>query len=165
MILAAATYKNGELETIPAGSLVAYNGNGYVVRATGTLLVEEAAPLQLPPALIQQDEALAVIRQIDAGELTVTADTTDADRGGGYLSGVVRFTTSNDWMIAAFFDSNDFDYIERMYAPDGRVVDFDDMTARTGADPLAWYSGEMAMPELAAYRPTDEAIAKRWLGR
>jgi hypothetical protein len=42
-------------------------------------------------------------------------------------AGNVPYTASNGWQITIFNDCNDWDYVERVIAPDGRSLSFDEI--------------------------------------
>lgn len=85
------------------------------------------------------DEAMAVIADVDAGRLKVTRE----DAEGLHAD----LTTSNGWRFRIFLDGShdEWDYVDSVTAPDGRVWDY----------------GDAPQSPLADYRP-DDAVLARW---
>jgi hypothetical protein len=92
-------------------------------------------------AAITEAEILAVIRDIEAGRLSVVKDTV-WDMGG-----CPTFTTSSGWKFVVFNDAGQWDYFESISAPDGRFLD----------DVI-----DSEFPVVTDYAPSTVEALRRW---
>ena len=61
----------------------------------------------------------------------------------------MTFTTADGWRFIVFNDGGQWDYVECVYAPDGRALGSDDIS-------------DVTTPRLDAYCPRTVEIARRW---
>ena len=87
---------------------------------------------------LTEEEALAFLRAVEAGGITLESV---HDPQEIYASNV-QYTASNGWGITIFNDCNVWDYIERIEAEDGRILEACEIEA---------------MPAVAGYAPGAEA--------
>lgn len=75
----------------------------------------------------------AQLRRLVAGEITWHAV---QHSWKGVFCGNVEFRTSDGWTIVVFNDCDEFDYVDRAEAPDGRAITFDEMWVAHEDEPL-----------------------------
>jgi hypothetical protein len=95
-----------------------------------------------PP--ISKEEIESVIRGTEDGSVRVLT----AHSPERYTWGDEPFTLSNGWIVTVFVDGGDFDYIDRIEAPDGRYMDYGEIVSM-------W-------PSLGGYRPGTERSRSVW---
>lgn len=94
---------------------------------------------------LTEQEVLDVLHAIERGEVTIPKEQRDAAFES--FCGKVPFTCSNGWKFIIFNDVNEWDYIDRVTAPDGRFLVIDDI----------W-----KMPVLNGYSPPTEVGMRVW---
>lgn len=80
-------------------------------------------------------EVLALLHAIEAGAVTLYPE-----EGFVRECGDVAYRASNGWRLVVFNDTNSWDYLDRVEAPNGRALDFEEMP-----------------PELQSYSPPEKA--------
>jgi hypothetical protein len=87
-------------------------------------------------------QAIALLKAIDDGSVTVSAD---GETWKETYAGDVKFTTSNGWKITVFNDCDSWDYIDSIRSPEGEVIDFDymwnnciELSGYSPKNPEAW---------------------------
>jgi hypothetical protein len=95
---------------------------------------------------LQESEVLDLLRAIETREITIVPEGPEAPSDVGW--GNAYYLTSNGWKVAVFIDSYDWDNLEQIEAPDGRVLDYDGMG-----------------PELQNYSPPPDVVAGAYLIR
>ena len=83
-----------------------------------------------------EEEILELLEAIEREDISIEAIEPR------YRSGSVRYRTSHGWEIHVFDDADEWDYVELVISPDGRVTPFSEIM-RT-------------MPSVEGYRPSDE---------
>ena len=93
-----------------------------------------------PPELqISEDEIRRILEEIERRQIVLKAEQ-DAEE---VFAGVMEFVGSNGWTVWIFNDAMEWDYLDRIQAPDGRSVTFDEL-AKAGSD-LIWYRPDSAV--------------------
>ena len=96
-------------------------------------------------AEITEEELLAFLKAIEEGAISLEPEECIPQ---DIYAGNVPYRASNGWRITIFNDCNDWDYVERVIAPDGRSLSFDEI------DDL--------MPVAREYTPESEAAWSRY---
>lgn len=105
------------------------------------------------PTLSEQ-EVLDVLHAIERGEVTIPEEQRKA--AAEVYCGNVEFTCSNGWRFTIFNDCDEWDYIDEVTAPDGRMIRSDDIA---GVDvPF----GSEPMRELYLYAPPVHLAMGQW---
>lgn len=94
---------------------------------------------------LQESEVRDLLRAIEAGEITLVPEGEDPSAVGW---GDAYYRTSNGWKITVFIDGYGWDNLDRIEAPDGRVLDYDNMST-----------------DLHDYSPPPDVVAKAYLIR
>lgn len=84
---------------------------------------------------LTEQEVLDVLHAIERGEVTLDPEDVQAARGVYNLC--TSFRLSNGWLLTAFVDCGEWDYLDSAVSPDGRSLTYDEM------------------PGLEDYRPED----------
>lgn len=103
-----------------------------------------------PGNQLKASTVMAVIREIEAGRVTLLAD--DWTYSGNVVQ---RF--SNGWTFVVFSDCGEFDYFDRIIAPDGLCMDFDQIWDRGHAEDAT--EDEKALCE---YDPDATDMLEKW---
>ncbi|MCP3101054.1 hypothetical protein LZ198_19445 [Myxococcus sp. K15C18031901] len=101
---------------------------------------------------LTEDEVLAVLEALERGDVTIP----DAQRRAVEEAPrvLMPYLCSNGWCFLIFNDDFEWDYIERVTAPDGRWLVFEDMVGPPG--------GPSPMPRLYEYRPPPQVALDVW---
>jgi len=73
---------------------------------------------------ITEEELLEFLKAIEEGTISLRPEECIPQ---DVYAGNVPYTASNGWRITIFNDCNDLDYVERVIAPDGRSLSFDEI--------------------------------------
>jgi hypothetical protein len=92
---------------------------------------------------LTEEEVARFLRDVEEGRVVLTPDREPQD----IYAGNVEYWASNSWRVVVFNDCNQWDYIDQLVAPDGRLVEFEDIEQ--------W-------PGLADYSPSDEVAWSRY---
>lgn len=90
---------------------------------------------------ITEAEVWTFLRGVEQGDILLRPFVDPQQIYGG----VVPYRASNGWECAVFNDCNVWDYLDELRAPDGRQIDFDDLSA-----------------DLEAYRPPADVSWQRY---
>lgn len=90
-----------------------------------------------------QEEVLAVLRQIETGEVLVTPDQHPFD----VFAGNVSYEASNGWTFVIFNDCDDWDYVDSFAAP---------------GEPFVSIFDRPGFEDVISYRPSAEVARVRW---
>lgn len=93
-------------------------------------------------APLTEREVLDVLHAVERGEVTFPPK--DVALARVQYTGLLRFQLSNGWILTVFNDCREWDYLEQVETPDGRVLTYDELFDR--------------MPELEAYKPPDPTL-------
>jgi len=75
-------------------------------------------------ASITEEELLEFLKAIEGGTIALQPEGCIPQ---DIYAGDVSYTASNGWRITIFNDCNDWDYVERVIATDGRSLSFDEI--------------------------------------
>ena len=75
-------------------------------------------------ASITEEELLEFLKAIEEGTIALQPEECIPQ---DIYAGNVPYTASNGWRITIFNDCNEWDYVDRVIAPDGRSLRFDDI--------------------------------------
>lgn len=92
---------------------------------------------------IPEIEIRQFLSAIESGAIRLTA----SEEPQRVYAGQVEYTAANGWRLAVFNDCNEWDYVEWIETPDGRRVDYDDLSKS---------------PDLADYRPPSDVAWDRY---
>lgn len=104
--------------------------------------VEKRLGLSALPSPLTPDEALAWLRKVEAGEITLSFEVEPQG-----VCGNVRYTAPDGAEVVLFNDCNEWDYVDSLRFADGRALDFNDF------------------PEdhpVSSYKPSEEAQWTAW---
>lgn len=104
---------------------------------------------------LTEGDVLAVLHAVERGEVSVPEEQRQRARGPGF--GLTEYHLPNGWRFTVYVDADCWDYIEEVHTPEGRSLDFLDIS---GGDisPL----GMEPMRRLYGYRPPREMCEAYW---
>ena len=76
-------------------------------------------------AKVKPEEIAELLRQIESGVVTLECRMSRSPQD--VYAGDVTYHSSNGWVVVIFNDCNDWDYVDSVVAPDGRVANFEDI--------------------------------------
>jgi hypothetical protein len=97
----------------------------------------------MPPPSSVEVELSQFLKAVEEGSVSITPEQEPQD----VYAGNVTYIASNGWRIVVYNDANEWDYIDSITTPDGRVFDCDALDE---------------MPAVDTYKPSGESAWTRY---